>query len=112
MGGLDWRALLSQPAAATVVVKKSPFEVKKRDAAVGAGQGDTTPASSKAADAQQADTSEQPESVVPIMLLKAPMRQHPVERYVLISSKRSTAVLCYMQKWRTAATAQLFVIFT
>lgn len=82
MGGLDWRALLSQPATASVVVKKSPFDVKKRDAGAGTGQGNTTPASSTAVDAQQADTTEHPEAVVPIVLLKAAMPQQPVERYV------------------------------
>lgn len=81
---MDWRALLSQPAAASVVVKKSPFDFKKRDAGIGAGQGGTTPASSTAADAQ-ADSTKPTESVVPIVLLKAAMPQHPVERYVCIS---------------------------
>jgi hypothetical protein len=80
MGGPDWRALLSQSAAASVVVKKSPFDVKQRDAGVGTGRGGTTPASSAAADAQQEDTTEQPEAVVPIVLLKAAMPQQPVNR--------------------------------
>lgn len=71
MRGTNWIELLSQPAAAKNVVKRSPFAPKQENAVGGRQAAEHT----EAAGQQQ---QQQPEPmVVPILLSKAAVQQIP-----------------------------------
>jgi hypothetical protein len=72
MRGTNWVELLSQPAATSNVVKRSPFAPKQENAA-----GGRQAAQTEAASQQQQQQKQAEPMVVPILLSKAAVQQIP-----------------------------------
>lgn len=73
--GIDWRALLKQPAAPVTVIRRSPFAPKQSTPSTPQPH---TPKAAADAQHQQSEAAEQqPEFAVPIMLQKVAVKHIP-----------------------------------
>jgi hypothetical protein len=72
-GGINWRALIKQPAAPVTVIRRSPFAPKQSTPST-----PQTPKAAADAQHQQSEaTEQQPEFAVPIMLQKVAVKHIP-----------------------------------